>query len=53
MLIKDFPIPVKDFVKLLKNTLPEPLKKIFVFKFKQKIKSLEEKNLPEIFLCYN
>ena len=27
MLIKDFPIPVENFVKLLENALPEPLKK--------------------------
>ena len=27
MLIKDFPIPVDDFVKMLENALPEPLKK--------------------------
>ena len=27
MLIKDFPIPVDDFVNLLENSLPEPLKK--------------------------
>ena len=27
MLIKDFPIPVENFVSLLENALPEPLKK--------------------------
>lgn len=27
MLIKDFPIPIEDFVNFLENALPEPLKK--------------------------
>lgn len=30
MLIKDFPIPIEEFVKLLKNSLPEPLKKFLL-----------------------
>ena len=30
MLIKDFPIPIEEFVKLLENSLPEPLKKFLL-----------------------
>lgn len=30
MLIKDFPIPIEDFVNFLENALPEPLKKFLI-----------------------